>query len=545
MKKLYTTLLTVLICFTSMAQRSDIREANKLFLQREYVDAAQIYRQVADKDQEVLQKLGDSYFFTNEMEDAAETYRLLFLRHEGNIAPEYKFRFSHALRAMENHEEADRLFSEYTGEEVNFEEWVEELDTIAPHTYSTDQVMNNNSSSDFGISFMSDDKIVFASTRNDSRPIYGWNKEPYLDLYTAEMSGEGEIRNIELFPGDINTDTHESSATFSEDGTVMYFDRTNSRRVKQDDSEVPVATIRIYRAELVNGEWDNIEPLPFTSDQYSTEHPSLSPDGSKLFFSSDMPGSIGSFDIYMVEINEDGTYGDPVNLGPNVNTPERDQFPFISEDNVLYFSSNGRMGFGNLDVYRAEMNDNGSFNEAQNLGNSLNSGFDDFAFVMQPGEEKGYLASNRRGTDNLYVFTREDYEPPVVPIEVRETNVETGAQQLRDVENIYFEFDKAEITPQAEVVLDKVVAIMEEYPELNIEIGSHADARGTDAYNLDLSERRAAATLEYIVSQGIDRSRLTAQGYGESMPLNDCTEPNMCTEAEYAVNRRSEFKIMN
>lgn len=534
----------MLIGFTLIAQNADIREANKLFLQRAYIDAAEIYRTAADKDQEILQNLADSYFYTNEMEDAEETYRLLFLRHAGNIAPEYKFRFAHALRALEKHEEADELFSEYTGEEVNFEEWVKELDTIAPHTYATDQVMNNASHSDFGISFMGD-RVVFASSRNEDRPIYAWNKEPYLDLYTAEMSEEGEISDIELFPGEINSDTHESSATFNEDQTVMYFDRTNSRRTKVEGYEVPVAMIGIYRAELVDGEWDNIEKLPFSSDQYSVEHPSLSADGTKLYFSSDMPGSIGSFDIYVVDVNEDGTYGEPVNLGPNVNTPEREQFPFISKDGVLYFASNGRMGFGNLDIYRAEMEDDGTFAEAQNLGNSLNSGFDDFAFVIKPNEDKGYLASNRRGSDNLYVFNREDYVPPVVPIEVRETNPETGAQQLRDIGNIYFPFDKAVITPEAEVVLDKVVRIMEEYPELKIEIGSHADARGSDAYNMALSERRAASTMEYIVSQGIDQSRLTAQGYGESMPLNDCTEPTGCTAEEYAVNRRSEFKIMN
>lgn len=544
MKNFYTTLFTMLIGFTLIAQNADIREANKLFLQRAYIDAAEIYRTAADKDQEILQNLADSYFYTNEMEDAEETYRLLFLRHAGNIAPEYKFRFAHALRALEKHEEADELFSEYTGEEVNFEEWVKELDTIAPHTYATDQVMNNASHSDFGISFMGD-RVVFASSRNEDRPIYAWNKEPYLDLYTAEMSEEGEISDIELFPGEINSDTHESSATFNEDQTVMYFDRTNSRRTKVEGYEVPVAMIGIYRAELVDGEWDNIEKLPFSSDQYSVEHPSLSADGTKLYFSSDMPGSIGSFDIYVVDVNEDGTYGEPVNLGPNVNTPEREQFPFISKDGVLYFASNGRMGFGNLDIYRAEMEDDGTFAEAQNLGNSLNSGFDDFAFVIKPNEDKGYLASNRRGSDNLYVFNREDYVPPVVPIEVRETNPETGAQQLRDIGNIYFAFDKAVITPEAEVVLDKVVRIMEEYPELKIEIGSHADARGSDAYNMALSERRAASTMEYIVSQGIDQSRLTAQGYGESMPLNDCTEPTGCTAEEYAVNRRSEFKIMN
>jgi peptidoglycan-associated lipoprotein len=320
----------------------------------------------------------------------------------------------------------------------------------------------------------------------------------------------------------------------------MYFDRNSEKRVKNEEG-IRVGHIKIFRAEMVDGKWDNIEALPFTSDEYSTEHPSLSADGSKLYFASDMPGTEGSFDIYVVDVNEDGTYGEPENLGTGVNTPHREQFPYISEEGVLYFASDGHQGFGNLDVFRAE----GDFAEVQNLGNTVNSGHDDFAFIINEENQKGYLASNRRGSDNLYVFTREDYVPPVVDYDDRETNLETGRQQLRDVGNIYFDFDKATIKAESKPTLDKVVNIMNKYPELKIEIGSHADARGSDKYNMGLSERRAASTLEYLVEKGIDRSRLTSKGYGESMPLNDCTEPTGCTNEQYAKNRRSEFTIMN
>jgi len=399
--------------------------------------------------------------------------------------------------------------------------------------------MNNSSSADFGISFYGD-RIAFASTRNQERPVYPWNKKPTLDLYTAEMTEEGELSDIVLFSDKINTDEHESSAAFSKDGQVVYFDRNSENRVKNEEG-IRVAHIKIFRAEMIDGEWSNIEALPFTSDQYSTEHPSLSADGSKLYFASDMPGSEGSFDIYVVDVNEDGTYGEPENLGTGINTPHREQFPYISEEGVLYFASDGHQGFGNLDIYRSE----GNFSEAQNLGNTVNSGHDDFAFVINEENQKGYFASNRRGSDNLYVFTREDYVPPVVEFDDRETNLETGRQQLRNVGNIYFAFDKSTIKEESKPTLDKVVNIMNKYPELLIEIGSHADARGSDKYNMALSERRAASTLEYLVENGIDRSRLTSRGYGESMPLNDCTQPTGCTAEQYAKNRRSEFTIMN
>ena len=540
MKKLYTTLLAILIGFSALAQSSQEKKADRLYNQRAYMDASDAYRLVQDKDQNVLQRLGDSYFFTNRMANAADTYRDLFLKfNDGSIAPEYTFRFAHALRATGKNDEADKYFGQYWSETVDFEEWTSKLDTTVSHTYTTSQVMQNAASSDFGITFMGD-QIVFASTRNQDRPIYAWNKKPYLDLYVADIDDEGKLSNIALFNDKINTDTHESSAAFSSDGKTMYFDRTNSRRVKVDWAEVPVATIRIYRAELVDGEWTNIEELPFTSDQFSTEHPTLSEDGSTLYFASDMPGSMGSFDIYSVSVNEDGTFGQPVNLGPNVNTPHREQFPYIANDGTLYFTSDGHMGYGNLDIFKSEQS-NGSFGKAQNLGNSLNSEFDDFAFVLKEGEEKGYLASNRRGSDNLYAFTREDYTPPVLPKEEMEINPETGRRQIAGVGNIYFDFDKATIKAESEPTLNRVAEIMKNYPMLKIEIGSHADARGTNKYNMDLSQRRAESTLEYLVSQGISRDRLVPKGYGEEVPLNDCTRPNMCSEAEYARNRRSEF----
>lgn len=539
MRNLYSTLLIVLISVTAFGQSSQIKKANKLFTQRAYVDAADAYENVVDKDKEVLQNLGDAYFFTNQMDKAAETYRLLFLRNEGNVAPEYQFRFANALRAVGQNDDADEYMSKYTGEDVNFEDFRKKMDTTNAFVYTTNQVMNNSAASDFGIAYYGD-KIAFASTRNQERPIYPWDKKPTLDLYSANISDDGELSDIKLFSDKINTDEHESSATFSKDGKVMYFDRTNEDRVKTEEG-VKVANISIYRAEMQNGEWTNIEKVPFSSEDYSVEHPSLSADGSKLYFASDMPGSMGSFDIYVVDVNEDGTYGEPKNLGPGINTAHREQFPFISDDGVLYFTSDGHQGFGNLDIYSSE----GDFSKAENLGATINSGSDDFAFAIKEGQKKGYFASNRRGSDNLYTFTRRKYEPPVLPADESEINEATGRRQIANVGRIYFDFDKATIKPESEPTLNRVVEIMKKYPTLTIEIGSHADARGTDKYNMDLSQRRAESTLEYLVNHGIERSRLTAKGYGEEVPLNDCTKPHMCTEEQYAINRRSEFTETN
>ncbi len=537
MKKIYSTLLIISISVTAFAQKSDIRDGNKFFAQAAYVDAADAYENVNTKSQEVLQNLADSYFYTNQMQNAAEVYELLFLRHSGAVEPEYQFRYAHALMAQGNYVKADELMSELTGENWDHEEFADELDTLVPHKFTYDQIINNQSSSDFGIAFYGD-RVAFASTRNQERPIYPWNKLPTLDLYSAEMDDEGEMTDIVLFSDAINTDEHESSATFSQDGNVMFFDRTNEDRVKNED-DVRVAHISIYRAEKVDGEWTNIEKLPFSSEEYSVEHPSLSADGSKLYFASDMPGGSGSFDLYAVDVNEDGTYGSPENLGPGVNTAHREQFPFISEEDVLYFASDGHQGFGNLDIYRTE----GDFSEVENLGASINSGHDDFAFVIKEGDEEGFFASNRRGTDNLYQFVREENEI----IEAPTVTDETSGQDIIPIDGskIYFDFDKATIKPESEPVLDSVVTYMNNYPNIKVKVESHADARGTDKYNMDLSQRRAASTVDYLVEKGIDRSRLTSEGFGESRPVNDCTEPNMCTAEQYAKNRRSTFVVSN
>ena len=390
MKNLYSTLFILFIGLAAFGQSAEIKKADKLFVQRAYMDAAEAYEKVVDKNQQVLQNLGDAYFYTNQMESAAEVYRTLFLRHEENAAPEYQFRFAHSLRAIGNQDEANEYMSDYTGEDVNYEDFVRKLDTVVPHVYTTEQIMNNSASADFGIAFYGD-RIAFASTRNQERPVYPWNKKPTLDLYTAEMSEDGELSDIVLFSDKINTDEHESSATFSQDGQVMYFDRNSENRVKNEEG-IRVAHIKIFRAEMVDGEWSNIEALPFTSDEFSTEHPSLSADGSKLYFASDMPGSEGSFDIYVVDVNEDGTYGEPQNLGTGINTPHREQFPYISEAGVLYFASDGHQGFGNLDVFRAE----GDFAEVQNLGNTVNSGHDDFAFIINEETSEGRLRSSTK-----------------------------------------------------------------------------------------------------------------------------------------------------
>ena len=625
-KQLYILASIILVSTAALAQKGSLKRANTLFEMKAYKSAAEIYEN-KDRSQDVLQNLADSYYYNMSMQKAIKTYRELFLTYGDSIDIEFHFRYGQALKGVKNYKEADKQLSRYYNKRINTPAFIAESEKTTPHTFKTKQLDNKNSSSDFGLSFYGD-RVAFASGRNIENPVFAWNDLPYLDLYSGTLTKDGTLEDVKPFPESINTESHESSASFSRDGKTMYFNRTNKDRTKTGEERI--AHIKIFKAELIDGTWTNVTALPFTSNEYSTEHPALSKDGKTLYFASDMPGTLGSFDIYKVAINDDGTYGEPENLGATVNTKHREQFPFISDIDVLYFASDGHLGFGGLDVFRTNMV-NGNFDTPVNLGSTINSSLDDFAYVIREKDNKGYVSSNRSGFDRLYGYAREEniltkylvdgivqdknsqellpgslvtlmdesgnviqdsivgkdasylfkiepnkkykvrgtrkaYIPQDVEFstdskgkishniylilesyadaEAKVRENEKGEVQVQ-LEKIFFDFDKSNIREDAAKQLDVLVGLMKKYEYMEIEVSAHTDARGNDQYNLDLSKARAASTLEYIVSQGINRNRLRSIGYGELQPLNQCDKEGICSDEEYDINRRCEFKIIN
>lgn len=624
MRNFYSILFTILFCNALLAQKTSLKKANVLFDKRAYVKAAEMYEQLGDS-QLVLQNLGDCYYNNSQMKEAVRSYGKLFLTFKDSVNPEYFFRYAHALLGEANYEKADQIMGEYLKYNVSTPKFIANLRTNVPFNYVLQPMTKNTSNGDFGMSFYGD-KVAFASLRNAGSKSFGWNEKPYLDLFSAAINDKGLLVDIEPFPKEINTKTHESSVTFSQDGRIMYFNRTNDKMVKVGNEKI--ANIKIYKAEFVNGKWTNINALPFCSDMYSTEHPVLTKDGKKLYFSSDMPGSIGSFDLYVVDVNEDGTYGTPVNLGPAINTIHREQFPEISNDgSILYFASDGHQGLGGLDIFMSKSLNGGPFAKPLNLGETINSNMDDFSYVVDEKKNLGYFSSNRKAGDALYSFTRtENLERYVVEGDVRDKNSQnllpgtlvslydenniligqmvTGAEAdyifatepnkkyrieaMRDfyiphseefttnedgklrytielfmecyddaeeiitkrqdgkvqivLENIYFDLNKWNIKPDAERILNLLVDLLKKYPEMEIEIGAHTDSRASDYYNILLSNRRAASTLEYLVANGIKIKRLRSKGFGETVPLVRCG--SACTEQEHSINRRCEFIIL-
>jgi len=404
MKKLFY-ILFILGCLTSVfgQKKATLKQGNKFYEKKEYVKAAEIYEQLKPT-KDILQKLGDSYYNNFQMTNAVRAYGQLFFSYKDSLDKETFFRYANALKGIDDYNKGDAIMSEYLGFEQNTPKFMKNITRNSAFTYKLVMMSKNKTNGDFGISFYGD-KVVFASLRNADGGEYGWNDRPFLDLFSATVTNEGQLTNVEPFPEEINSKKHESNAVFTEDLKTMYFSRTGERVQIGNER---IATVKLYKAEFVDGKWTNVTMLPFSSDEYSVEHPALSKDGKQLYFASDMKGTIGSFDIFVVDINEDGTYSQPRNLGETINTIHREQFPFIADDGSLYFASDGHQGNGNLDIFMAIKLNDIDFDKPQNLGETINSGMDDFNLILDYKTGKGYFSSNRTGDDNLYTVALEE-----------------------------------------------------------------------------------------------------------------------------------------
>lgn len=403
-KSLYLFFIFCSITTLVAQKKATVKQANSLFAKKAYVKAAVAYEQLG-QSKEVLQNLGDSYYYNFQMTNAVRAYGQLFFTYKDSLNKEVFFRYANALKGTKDFEKGDAIMSEYLGFEQNTPKFMKNVTRNTPDSFKLEMMSKNKTNGDFGISFFGD-KVTFASLRNAESKAYGWNERPYLDLFSATVNDKGQLEKIEPFPEIINSKNHESSATFSADGKTMYFNRTGDKQVKIGEERI--ATIKIYKAEYKDGQWTNITMLPFSSDEYSVEHPFLTKDGKQLFFASDMKGTIGSMDIFVVDILEDGTFSQPRNLGPTINTIHREQFPFVTQNGTLYFASDGHQGNGNLDIFMSLKLSETEFDKPLNLGSTINSEMDDFSFILDEEKDKGYFASNRTGDDNLYTFIRED-----------------------------------------------------------------------------------------------------------------------------------------
>lgn len=265
----------------------------------------------------------------------------------------------------------------------------------------------NTKYSDFGVAYYGGDAIYASSKKVENKSRKNWtNGQPYLELYQGVIDGTGEIIDSNPFSDNVNTQYHESNAIFTKDLKTVYFTRNNYFKKHYGKDSIGWNNLKMFKADVMEGgEWSNITPMPFNNDHYSVGHPALSVNESILYFTSDMPGSMGATDIFSVTINSDGSYGSPMNMGSQINTYGKEMFPYVSNKGNLYFSSDSRGGLGGLDVYMVPLNSTST--TPRNLGQPINSSKDDFCFIIDNNKNSGYFSSNRsggHGDDDIYYF---------------------------------------------------------------------------------------------------------------------------------------------
>ncbi|MGJ8665513.1 MAG: OmpA family protein [Patiriisocius sp.] len=438
MKKIYTIFLLLAVSTSFVtAQNSKTKKADKLYANLAYTDAAEAYQKLlkrGDGDLYVFERLANSYYFINDTKKAETYYKRVVKSKDAN--PEAVYNYAQTLKANGKFSDYNTYMKQFASMKPNdtrAKDFMKNpnyvpqiIENMARYTATNMEEINSKYADFGGIVYGKD--FYFASGRNTSRKKYQWNEEPYLDLYKATDVG-GTMKNPVLVDGDVNTKYHESNAVISADGKRMYFDRNDYFEGDYDKSEEGVNQINLYYAEQIAGKgWSGIVSVPFNSDEYSVGHPALSPDGKTLYFVSDMPGGKGMSDIYKTSINADGTLGTPQRLGDNINTEGKELFPYVDSNGTLYFSSDGHLGIGGLDVFMAETQGS-SFGTVSNLGSGVNTSDDDFAYKYDPATETGYVSSNRKGgkgSDDIYMVKAVEI-PCVVKINVMVVNEYTKA----------------------------------------------------------------------------------------------------------------------
>ena len=635
MKNIFTFIaLTFLSITTIDAQDKSSKKADKQFSKLEFVKAAESYKKLINNGKSsdyVVAQLAECYYNIFNTVEAEKWYATLA---EDSSDPDIIFKYSQMLKANGKYKLSNKWMNKFVelrpadNRATSFLKNPNYLPKIISKgkRFNVQNLDINSEYSDFG-GALNNNKLYITSSRNTvglfdlgrwitQRISYGWNNEPYLDIYSFDVTDSGSYLNEDYLGSNINTKYHEGLASFDNEGN-MYISRESfyeNEYVKDPESNNITSLIGIYK--ISKGE-KNVVALNINSVEYSVKNPSISSDGKTLYFSSDMPGGFGNFDIYRGDIDENGNINNVENLGQKVNTEGQEMFPFIGDKNNLYFSSDSQLGLGGLDVFFTKEVD-GKWASVRNVGIPVNSNADDFAFSMNEATGEGFVSSNRsggKGSDDIYsikrlipicdvlltanvmdaktklgidsattsisdkegniastktssnegvsefmlvcdeagklIVSKEGYNSKIVDLKMSSEEFTSINVMLDPIEKIivaekielnaiYFDFDKSNIKAEAAFELDKLVQIMNKYPEMTVSIESHTDSKGPSSYNQRLSEKRAKTTSQYVISKGIDSSRLSSAGKGESSPVVDCTN---CSKDEDQLNRRSEFII--
>jgi len=649
-KGIYTAALftAFLVGNTGAHAQAGLKKADKEHDQWAYIDAISIYEKVAKRgyvSKDLLEKLGDAYYFNARYAEAEKHYERLFSEYASEApASEYYYRYAQTLQHVGKEAEAKSYYDQFVNKagsntqiaqiRKNEAELKKQIQANSGRYDQLNNLATNTQFADYG-SYVHNNQLYFTSARDTgslTKREHTWTGDAFTSLYSVASTATKDDKVTRL-KGKVKSPLNESTAVVTKDGNTMYFTRNNYIDNERKYDSNKNTNLKIYRAENVKGKWENVTELSFNMDGYSTAHPTLSQDEATMYFSSDRPGGFGASDLWQVAIHPSGAFGGPVNMGSAINTEARETFPYVTETGELYFSSDGRIGLGGLDVYATKLDRNSNPGEIHNVGAPINGNADDFAYYIDPTTKQGFFSSNRdggKGNDDIYSFyeskplqleciqkllltvvdsktrniipdanvtlydrlytevetsnryqndgyvfnnefkcgegyrlkvekneytTKEDFvlmnkergvTEHTIVLERKKTEVKKGDDLFKvlKLNTIYFDLDKYNIRPDAAAELAKVLAVLEEYPTMKIDIRSHTDSRASHKYNDKLSDGRAKSTREWLISQGIEASRLSAKGYGERQLINECADGVKCSEEEHQANRRSEFIIL-
>jgi outer membrane protein OmpA-like peptidoglycan-associated protein len=728
----FILLLPILIGFNAQAQKSPKElKADRYYNVFSFKKAIEKYVEISNLSPEGKRKLAECYCNISDYKNCETAY--LQLINTGNTKPEDFFRYASVLRLNGNYDESDKWmkkFNELAPDDSRGKSFVKDSPLIYnllkdEGRYRLTHPEMNSDEQDFGPAFYNE-RVVFASSKSGTKSVkrtYNRNDKGFLNLYVADVNNFQLINPKEL-PKTFNRKMHDGPASFTRDGKLMAFTRNNYSGKSSDGT----IKLQIFFSEKSKGDrWTKETPFKLNNAEYSVGHPCLSADGKTMYFASDLPGGFGGVDLYRISKNEDGSWGEAENLGPEINTKGNEMFPFFHEgENFLFFAGDGHMGLGGLDLFISPLSKTGKFAKPLNLGTPVNTRFDDFSLVMDKNMKFGFFASNRaegKGDDDIYAFeilkpftfqkiikgiamdkemeilagttvnlydsegniissvvadAKGKYEfivdpdkdfkldgkfegyfdgnntastktdkPEIIanlvlekdpglsllalitdaksglpisgvkmiitdsgknkPFDSKSTD-ESGTYKkglsdrkvgeslyftvriekegylskefifnhkinkpgeikmheimnlklekllvgadlatMIDIKPIYFDLGKYNIRKDAAFELDKIVKIMNEYPKMEIELGSHTDCRGSAASNEILSDNRAKASAEYIRTKIANPERITGKGYGEYKLKNgcECEGPvkSTCSETQHQENRRTEFII--
>lgn len=403
----------------------ELEVANRKFEDFHFTDAVVHYKRAleAKMNPKVQLRLADTYRLMNKPVDASFWYAQA-INNKVYTSDEDMINYAQMLEANGKYEEALVIFEEL----AHTEEWIAKKAEALKHTgrlyesqhiYDVEWATFNSADRDFS-PIHRNGEIVFVSSRSNDSKKHLWDQSNFLELFSVEE----EV--VKTFHPTINTSYHEGPLTFFDDGKKMYFTRNNFSKNKMSLSKDGISKLKIYYSESKNGE-DWSQPVEFihNSDEYSAAHPSITTDGRALYFASDMPGGYGGVDIYKAEFR-DGRWSSPINLGPDVNTPQDEMFPYIRANGMLYFSSTGHYGLGGLDLFKYNVKGG---DEVENMGYPVNTHADDFGISFYKDTNKAYFSSNRSGgmgDDDIYSVFIYDYSIDVKLIDaVTKTQIQS------------------------------------------------------------------------------------------------------------------------